>query len=644
MAECHRLMPGFALRSWLLAALQVALCAPGVFAQSPQQALAEAERQRLLGNPAAARAVLDEALADHPEQPLLHFNRGIVLVEQKRYEEAIAALRRGLALDSNHAEALLTLAKALVSSHQYEQALTEIDRYADMVGTGPRGFDEQYVRGLALRHVGRLEDSEAALRAAVGVDAGHADALFNLGAVLARAGKLEESVAYLRKAAGLDPSKTDVRYQLSQVLRRAGDSVGAERELAEFRRLRARQQQEARLSNLMQSAERSIALGQPEDAKDLYQQVIRQDPTHVAAHMNLGIAYEQLGRGALAEAMFRKALELQPDHADAHLNLGLKLAANGSFEDALVNMTEALRLAPDNLAARQGLAMVLTRLGRPLDALPHFEAVVRLEPDSADARLNLGIALAEGGRQEDALETFREAVRLAPETFRPHYNVGRVLQDLGRTGEARGALEQALRLNRGYAPALHLLGRIERAAGNEARAVELLQAAVEADSENPSAHYDLGLALAQSGSPEAAVPHFERALELDPRHKESLYNLAQAAQALDPQRARRYRERFAALKAEEQDTDRAGTLWNFALAEAKEGRWAEAFDLFRQALAACGECPARGQIHKNFGLTYGHAGEFEDAERELLRALELLPDDTEVQQALRIVKQSRQSQ
>ena len=221
-------------------------------------------------------------------------------------------------------------------------------------------------------------------------------------------------------------------------------------------------------------------------------------------------------------------------------------------------------------------------------------------------------------------------MRLAPEASRPHYNVGRVLHDMGRAVEAREALEQALRVDRAFAPALHLLGQIERAAGNDERAVELLRSAAKEDSENSLVHYDLGLALAQSGSRELAVPYFERALELDPRHKESLYNLAQAVQAVDPEKAREYRERFAALKAEEQDTDRAGTLWNFALAEAQKERWAEAFDLFQQALAACGQCPARGHIHKNFGLTYGHAGKLEEAERELLQALKLLPDDPEV--------------
>lgn len=640
----YRLMRGFALRYWPLAVVQVMLCAGGALAQSPEQALAEAGRQRSLGNPAAALAVLDESLASYPEDPLLHFNRGAVLAEQERYEEAIVALRKGLAFDATHAEARLALAKVLVTSHQYEPALAEIERYAEVAGAAAQSFDELYVRGLALRHSNRLEESEVALRAALAVDPGHADTLFNLGAVLARQGNLDEAVAYLRKAAGLDPSKADVRYQLSQVLRRAGDTAGAQRELDEFRRLRAEQQHDVQVSNLMQSAQRSMSLGRPDEARELYQQVIRQDADNIAAHLNLGLAYEQLGRGPLAEAMFRKVLELQPDHADAHLSLGLKLAASGRFETALASMTEALRLAPDNLRARQGLAMVLTRLDRALDAVPHFEAVVRLDPDSSEARLNLGIALAEGGRQEDALGAFREAVRLAPETSRPQYNVGRVLHEMGRTAEAREALQHALRLDRAFAPALHLLGQIERAAGNDQRAVELLRSATVADSENSLVHYDLGLALAQSGSPELAVPHLERALELDPRHKESLYNLAQAVQAVDPEKAQKYRERFAALKAEEQDTDRAGTLWNFALAEAQKKRWAEAFDLFRQALAACGQCPARGQIHKNFGLTYGHAGELEEAERELLQALKFLPGDPEVQQALQIVRESRRPQ
>ena len=282
--------------------------------------------------------------------------------------------------------------------------------------------------------------------------------------------------------------------------------------------------------------------------------------------------------------------------------------------------------------------MVLTRLKRPQEAVPHFELLVRRDPASVEARLDLGIALAEAGKRERALAAFDEAARLDPRSFRPHYNRGRALHDLGRTREARQALDTAIGLNSQYAPALHLLGTIERAAGQPVRAVELLLRAAQLDGSNALLHHDLGLAADQAGRPGEAIRHWETALAIDPSHREAMYSLAQALQGVDPDRAQRYRERFAALTAERQDTDRAGTLWNFALAEASRERWQSAFELFQQALEACGNCPARGQIHKNFGLVYGHSGDFTSALDELLKARRLLPDDRDVDTALEIVR------
>ena len=623
-----------------LLALAVAIWAGGLRAATPAQALVEAEQRRASGDPDAALAVLDEAIAAFPGEPLLHFNRGAVLGEAKRFEEAVEALKIGLRLDPAHAEARLTLAKVLVSAHRYQDALAEIDRFAASVGGLLQGFDGHYVRGLALRHLDRLADAERELRRAVDIDPGHTDALFNLGAVLADRRAYGQAVAYLRKAAGLDPGDPETRYKLARTLRMAGETAAAESELAEFRQLKSAERIQTAVSALMRRAQRSIEAGDPEQAKELYQQVIRQNAANAEAHANLGVAYEQLGRGDLAEAMFRKALQLDPDSADAHLNLGLKLAERGRFEEALERLSEAARRAPDHAAARQGLAMVLTRLNRAVDAVPHFEFVLERNPGSEDAHLNLGIALAEGGRKERALESFLAAGRIAPDSFRPHYNVGRVLGNLGRAAEATEALEKAVALNPAFAPALQLLGAMHRSQGRVDRAVALLTRAADLDRQNPLVHYDLGLAVAQAQGAEKAVPHWERAVALDPSHKESIYNLAQALSETAPGRAREYRDRFAALKAMEQDTDRAGTLWNFALAEAGRERWDRAFELFGRALEACGDCPARGQIHKNFGLTYGHAGDFASAERELLRALPLLPEDREIRQALEVVRQA----
>jgi len=68
----------------------------------------------------------------------------------------------------------------------------------------------------------------------------------------------------------------------------------------------------------------------------------------------------------------------------------------------------------------------------------------------------------------------------------------------------------------------------------------------------------------------------------------------------------------------------------------------EAFVLFLQAFAECGACPARGQIHKNFGLVHGHSGDYENAELQLQNAAELMPEDPHVREALAIVRSGRE--
>ena len=191
-----------------------------------------------------------------------------------------------------------------------------------------------------------------------------------------------------------------------------------------------------------------------------------------------------------------------------------------------------------------------------------------------------------------------------------------------------------------YAPAPQCLSAVERASGRGPWPVEHLSAAAEPAPDDPLVHYKMGLAVSQAEGPVAAVAHRELTLTLDPSHKESIYNLAQALKEVDATGSREYRDRFAALQAERQDTDRAGTLWNFALAAAKREEWHQAFGLFRQALEVCGGCPARGQIHKNFGIICGQPGDYASAKRELEIERDSPPDNDGVKRALQVVQRS----
>ncbi len=605
--------------------------------QSIQDRLQDVQGHRERGDIAAALETVEGVVAQFPDRPEAHLERGSLLAVAGRFEEAEGALRAGIERGGASPRAYLTLAKVLLRQHRYADALSAADQHAEMMGNVALGFEARYVRGLALRRSGRLAEAERELRAAVALDPGHADALLNLGAILDETGRSAESVPWLRKAAALAPANPDARYRLGNALARSGQPAAAERELAAFERIKRGEHEARRLELLLEQADASLRAGDAAKAKDLYQQAIRLDGSDARAIGSLGMAYELLGASALATAMFEKAASLDPEYGEAHLNLGLKRAESGNFEAALGSLLRAVRIAPEHLEARKALGMVLTRLGKPSEAASHFEWIVGKDPASATARLDLGIALAESGRHEEALVEFEMACQMAPDSHSAHYSRGRAMHDLGRPAQAREALARSIEIEPEFAPALRLLALVEREAGNSLRGVELYRAAIRVDEADPELHHSLGMALSEAGMTGAAVESWQEAISLDPRHLEALYNLGHALLAGDPDRGEAYLRQFAELKAEEQDTDRAGTLWNFALAEAKQERWERAFGLFEQALDVCGNCPARGEIHKNFGLVYGHSGDYARARAELLKAATLLPRDTEVRQALDII-------
>ena len=58
-------------------------------------------------------------------------------------------------------------------------------------------------------------------------------------------------------------------------------------------------------------------------ALEYLDEVVREDPTNVAAHYELGLLYKQVGQPARAQASFRRVLELKPGHREAAAELGL---------------------------------------------------------------------------------------------------------------------------------------------------------------------------------------------------------------------------------------------------------------------------------------------------------------------------------
>jgi tetratricopeptide (TPR) repeat protein len=110
-----------------------------------------------------------------------------------------------------------------------------------------------------------------------------------------------------------------------------------------------------------------------------YYQVLEIEPSHAAAHINLGTLFYNRQDFALAEKHYRNAIEADPRYALAYFDLGNVLDETGRVTEAIQTYKTALQLAPTYADAHYNLALAYEKLREPRKALRHWQSYVRLD-------------------------------------------------------------------------------------------------------------------------------------------------------------------------------------------------------------------------------------------------------------------------
>jgi len=182
-------------------------------------------------------------------------------------------------------------------------------------------------------------------------------------------------------------------------------------------------------------------------AEKIYQDLLRQDPNNVVAHIMLGLNQLELELPDLAQSELEEALRLKPDHPYAHIAMSRINAYQGNLEEAEHQLHEASRLDPEDPWIHNQLGYFYLSQNKLETALKEFKRYVELAPDDPNAHDSLAEGYLRNGNKSMAEKEYLLALKLKPDFDNPHFMLGRMYEDRGETQKAVRMFQRYLQIN-----------------------------------------------------------------------------------------------------------------------------------------------------------------------------------------------------
>ena len=269
-----------------------------------------------------------------------------------------------------------------------------------------------------------------------------------------------------------------------------------------------------------------IQTGFWQNSLKLFTHAIEVTSNNTAAHNNLGMVLQEMGRPQEAIPHYQRALQIDPQYAFAHNNWGNALSAMEKHAEAAEHYAAAIKINPQYAKAHYNLANFFMEDGKISEAINHYSESLRIDPSYVAAHNNLGTALARQGRTAEAIAHFQEALRITPDSLAAQTNLKKMLAAQEERDKAVLKIQEALVKNPMNADAHYRLGGLYKSKGDLNAAAAHYQEALAVNPKFFEASKNLGIIYAMQGKYDGARECFHRGITLRPHQWESYYYIA----------------------------------------------------------------------------------------------------------------------
>lgn len=397
---------------------------------------------------ASALRATDSGIEQHRYSGSLHERKAQVLVEMKRFPDALKVLEELEGVDPGSMELHFLRADIYTELGKHKLAI-EVLCKAEEIGP-PDERDDVFV---AIAEVyeswERFDKAFDFLKQALELNPKNDDALYRMWFIVNLAENFDDSIRLHRSLIDRHPYSYLAWYNLGQAY------FG----LSLYEKAAHAFEYVTLINGTYEMAFRdwAEALYRAGDIKKavsvLEQSTGRHEPDEFV-YFKLAKYNHALGNTALARKYYREAIKLDPYYAEAFVRLAELFRADDQVLEAQRALRKATRINPDNVSYQLLLAEISHHIGDLETVISAFRTATRLQPSIEEHWLHLSRHLYDCGLRKEAVNSLEEAIEHCGEKPRLLYARCAYLFGSGRRNEGFVELHQALLANITFVPML----------------------------------------------------------------------------------------------------------------------------------------------------------------------------------------------
>ncbi len=270
-----------------------------------------------LGRGDEAIEILQKVLQARPSSTIAHLNLGMALsTDGFDLPGALAQFSEAIRLDSKAPSAYFNKGRVLYELDRVQEARAELENACRLQPDYPEAL---YLLAQVEKKIGNVQRSVEVLEHLVALEPSNSDAQLLLGRNLLILGKADEAIHHLQISVGASPNNEDALYALAQALGRVGRPE-AKVFLERFQTLKQQREVNDRIQKLgSYGLEAAEAKDWPQAVKNFEEALELCGLCAYAEdlHRNLGLIYVLRGEVEAGRRELETALRLKPDDADA---------------------------------------------------------------------------------------------------------------------------------------------------------------------------------------------------------------------------------------------------------------------------------------------------------------------------------------